>query len=91
MNEIKEYYVVNGTYKDTYTFVFIIEDKSLLDSLELALLASNHQVVITEFKGYVQQAYLHTEDDINTYDFYIDYVNNLVNDSHNRCGENLWD
>lgn len=72
-------------FKDGTTVSFFLKDASVADVLESALSYSGHDVAMGTFDGYVDPRFLHTEEDLEKYDFYVEYVDRFVNDSHSRC------
>lgn len=85
----KQKYTYVFAFKGDVSFSFFIEKYYLADVLELALYNAGFNVEMGSITGYIEASNLHTEQDLEAYDFYKDYVDNFIHDSHSRCNEEI--
>lgn len=85
----KETYTYVFGFKDDISFSFFIEKRHVADVLELALYNAGFNVEVGTITGYIESVNLNTEEDLEKYDFYQEYVDNFTHDSHSRCNEEL--
>lgn len=77
-------------FKNGSSLTFFIKEPHVADVLELALYNSEYEVVIGTFTGFISESNLHTEYDLDRYEFYKEYVDRFIYDSHSRCNEEIF-
>lgn len=87
-NKQKYTYLIG--FKDGTSISFFVEKAYLADILELALYNSEYQVAMGTLSGVIDRNDLHTEEDLEEYDFYKEYLDKFVYDSHSRCNEEIF-
>lgn len=86
----KQTYTYLIGFKDGTSISFFVEKAYLADILELALYNSEYQVAMGTISGLIDSINLHSEEDLEQYDFYKEYFDKFVYDSHSRCNEEIF-
>ena len=86
----KQTYTYLVGFKDGTSLSFFIEKHHVADVLESALYNSGYEVAIGTLSGLIDSVNLHTEADLEQYDFYQEYLDKFVYDSHSRCNEEIF-
>ena len=86
----KTYFYLIGFKDGGASLSFFIEKAATADVLELALYNSGYQVVMGTITGFISDVNLHTEADLEKYEFYSEYLDKFIYDSHSRCNEEIF-